>query len=118
MGEDSRGNAHLRRKMIIPSQVDVFPSERCDVCDRFLRNLFTMFAYGLNRCCQIRRVPSCNRCHEQVETACSVHLVLKRSITQFSQSAQEELTGQGMERLSFVETDENTPTERRVPKIL
>ncbi len=47
-----------------------------------------------------------------------MNLVLKRSITQFSQSAEEELTGQGMERLSFIEADENTPTERFVPKIL
>lgn len=47
-----------------------------------------------------------------------MHLILKRSVTQFAESAKEELTCEGVERFSFVQADQHAPPECFVAKIL
>ena len=47
-----------------------------------------------------------------------MHLILKRPVAQFTEPPKEELTREGMERLSFIQTNQHASPESLITKIL
>jgi len=57
------------------------------------------------------RIPGRNGRHEQVQATGPMHLIFQGTITQLSQTTEEELAGERVQRFSFVEPDENEANE-------
>src|SRR5579859_7776222 len=81
-------------------------------------NIFASFAERLNRFGEIDGIPGSNGRHQQMKTTGAMHLILKLPVTQFAESAKEELTGERVERFSFIQTDQHPSPECFVTKIL
>src|SRR6266566_7317816 len=104
--------------MILADQANVLPSQWRNMGHGGFWDIFASFAQGLNRFGKIDRIPGSDSSHDQMEATGPMHLILKRSISQFAEPAKEELACKGMKRLSFVQADQHTPPECFIAKIL
>src|SRR5947207_7710258 len=95
------------RKAVLPNQVNMLPSQRSDVGKVLFRNDLTLLSQLFNSLGKVHCIPGCDGRHDQMQTACAMHLVFKCAIPEFPMFAGEELAGQSMEGLTLIEPDEN-----------
>src|SRR5260370_26023846 len=104
--------------MIVADETNVLPAEWGNMSDGRLWDLFTSLAQRLNSFGEIDRVPGSDGSHEEMQATGSMHLIFKRPVAQFAQASEEQLACEGMQSLSFVQTDQHTPPECLIAKIL
>src|SRR5581483_345861 len=86
-----QGTGRLMTKTVLTDEIDMFPSQRCDMRKILFRYYFATLLQFFNRLGQIDCIPGGYRCHNQVEAACTVHLVFKGTVPQLPMLAGEKL---------------------------
>src|SRR6266545_6300959 len=88
---------------VLPQQIDVVPGHGREVGEVLVRELLARGAQRGDRVLQVRGGPRANRRDQQVETTCPMHLVLEGPLAKLAPLADEEGTGDAVDRLAVVE---------------
>src|SRR5437879_4894152 len=71
------GTSRLMAKTVLADEIDMFPSQRGYMRKILFRNRFSPLFQLLNSLGKVDRIPGCNSRHNQMEAACTVHLIFK-----------------------------------------
>lgn len=76
-----------------------------------------VFAQCLNRPLHINRIPKDNSADDEIESACTVALILVTAIAEFTEPVQEDGTSQRVLSLALIQTNLHAATQFDVCKI-
>ena len=105
-------------KTVLADEIDMFPSQRCDMREILFRYYFAPLFQFFNRLGQVDCIPGSDGRHNQMQADCTVHLVFKCSVPQFPMFARKELARQRVQGLAFIQSNKDATTKRFVLKIV
>ena len=96
---------------IVAGQVDVLPAQGRKMPQKRLVDIPAVFAQCLNRPLHINRIPKDNSADDEIESACTVALILVTAIAELTEPVQEDGTSQRVLSLALIQTNLHAATQ-------